>query len=727
MKEITLLFAILCSTTLFSQVTIKGTVSGEDGESIIGANIFLKDTYDGTSTDENGNFEFDTFESGEFVFVVTYIGYETYEETINIDKETIELSVKIIEEANELNTVTITAGSFEASDEKKAVILTSLDIVTTAGASADVAGALNTLPGTQTVGEDGRLFVRGGAAYETRTFIDGLYVQNPYGSSVPDVPARGRFSPFLFKGTMFSTGGYSAEYGQALSSALILNSQDLAPETTTGISLMTIGLGASHTQRWEKTSLSATANYTNLAPYLLIAPEQNMEWDKPFQGTNGQFIFRHKTSETGIFKIHADASRNWFEMQYPDLSDVKTTNRLALSNDNYYLNTSFKELLSDKWSLFVGAAYTYNNDAITEKFQVSTAEQSLQGRATLTNYINDDVTLKFGAEYLKNVFDEDFISAENETFLTDLEEDYTAGFVETNVYFSRKFVARIGGRLEHSAILDSWNAAPRLSLAYKTGDHSNVSFAFGQFYQTPEKEQLRYMEASNPTLDFERADHYMLNYQIMKGTKTFRIEGYYKNYKNLVKFDAPTPWFSDNSGEGHAQGIDVFYRDRGGLIKNGDFWISYSFLDTERYWREFPTAATPRFASKHNTSIVYKHWFPKLTSSMGLTYSLSSPRPYNDPNTPEFNAGRTPAFQDLSFNWSYLTNILGHFTVLHISANNILGFDNTFGYRFSNAPNDDGNYESFAVKPPAKRFFFIGCFISIGQRYSKDNGVVSSN
>jgi hypothetical protein len=63
---------------------------------------------------------------------------------------------------------------------------------------------------------------------------------------------------------------------------------------------------------------------------------------------------------------------------------------------------------------------------------------------------------------------------------------------------------------------------------------------------------------------------------------------------------------------------------------------------------------------------------------------------------------------------------------VHISANNILGFNNTFGYRFSSVPNDEGDYESFAVKPPAKRFFFIGCFISIGQKYSKDNGVTSN-
>ena len=117
------------------------------------------------------------------------------------------------------------------------------------------------------MGEEGKLFVRGGAASETKTYLDGLPVQTPYGGAVPAVPARGRFSPFLFKGTVFSTGGYSAEYGQALSAVVGLNSIDLAPETQTGISLMSVGGSLARTKRWERTSLAVTADYTNLAPY----------------------------------------------------------------------------------------------------------------------------------------------------------------------------------------------------------------------------------------------------------------------------------------------------------------------------------------------------------------------------------------------------------------------------------------------------------------------------
>ena len=80
----------------------------------------------------------------------------------------------------------------------------------------DIIAALQTLPGTQTVGESGRLFVRGGESDETQTFVDGIRVAQPYGATTQNIPTRGRFSPFLFSGISFSTGGYSAEYSEAL-------------------------------------------------------------------------------------------------------------------------------------------------------------------------------------------------------------------------------------------------------------------------------------------------------------------------------------------------------------------------------------------------------------------------------------------------------------------------------------------------------------------------------
>ena len=129
---------------------------------------------------------------------------------------------------SELKAVTVISGSFAAGDTKRAAtVLNSIDVATVGGGNADITAAVKTLPGAQQIGEQEGLFVRGGTGDETKQFIDGTLVNNPYYTSVPDLATRGRFSPFLFKGTVFSTGGYSALYGQALSSALILESIDL--------------------------------------------------------------------------------------------------------------------------------------------------------------------------------------------------------------------------------------------------------------------------------------------------------------------------------------------------------------------------------------------------------------------------------------------------------------------------------------------------------------------
>ena len=276
---------------LIAQPNLTGQITDTEGQPLIGANVFIENTYDGATTDSEGHFEFTT-EEDSGILVVSYMGYQTYRQFTAFQNDVHTLSIQLVSESTTLNAVTITAGAFEASDEKKGVVLNSLDIATTAGALADISAAMNMLPGTQLVGETGQLFVRGGAAYETRTFIDGLRVSLPYTSRVPDIPARGRFSPFMFKGTVFSTGGYSAEYGQALSSALVLNTQDLPEQSETSISLMSLGTELAHTQRWDNTSLTLSGGYHNLKPYMGLV-NQNRSWETPPWDAGGALGIRH--------------------------------------------------------------------------------------------------------------------------------------------------------------------------------------------------------------------------------------------------------------------------------------------------------------------------------------------------------------------------------------------------------------------------------------------------
>jgi hypothetical protein len=261
-----LLLQLLLIPQLFAQTTIKGKVTDRKGEALPSTNVFIKGTYDGASSDLEGNFVFKTSRKDTATIAASFVGYEPFEKKIVLDKPIVEVSIKLEEAMTMLNTVTITAGTFEASDSKKMVMLKPLDIVTTAGGGADITAVMQLLPGSQRVGEQEGLFVRGGSANETKTVIDGMIVQNPFFSSTPDVPQRGRFTPFMFKGTAFSTGGYSAQYGQALSSVLLLNTKDKTDNASGwNINANMAGVGATYTH---KGSISGSVYYTNLAANL---------------------------------------------------------------------------------------------------------------------------------------------------------------------------------------------------------------------------------------------------------------------------------------------------------------------------------------------------------------------------------------------------------------------------------------------------------------------------
>jgi hypothetical protein len=181
----------------FTQTVIKGKVTDKKGEILPGANIQIEGTYDGASADGNGIFTFKTDEKGAKTISVSMIGYKPEKRNITLKSGENQVDFVLEEAFNSLNAVTVTAGTFEASDEKKMVMLKPLDIVTTAGGGADITAVMQFLPGSNRVGEQEGLFVRGGSANETKTVIDGMIVQNPFFSSTPDVPQRGRFSPFV--------------------------------------------------------------------------------------------------------------------------------------------------------------------------------------------------------------------------------------------------------------------------------------------------------------------------------------------------------------------------------------------------------------------------------------------------------------------------------------------------------------------------------------------------
>jgi hypothetical protein len=694
---------------IFAQNTISGKVVDKKGKPIAGANVYIDGTYDGATSSETGEFSFETSEKGNQFLIVSILIYDTYKQEIDVANFKNQ-TIKLIENVNSLDAVVITAGSLESGNKARVSVLKPLDIVTTAGSAGNIIAALQTLPGTQTVGEDGRLFVRGGEASETQTFVDGIRVAQPYGATTNNLPTRGRFSPFLFSGIAFSTGGYSAEYGEALSSVLLLNTQDEPDQNKTEVSLMTVGLGVGNTQKWKKSSLSVNMAYINLAPYQAVIP-QNVEWNNPYQSLSGETVYRYHFNN-GIFKLYAAFNSERFDLNQENINFVEPI-RTNLNNNNFYLNSSYTGFFGTGWHVTSGLSYGYNDNKIKYNVtDVNSDENAMQLKLKLRKHFSNYFDLSFGTDYFitkykENVDDNAIFNVSN-----GYDSNIAAFYTEGDVLFSKYLALKVGLRLSNNSLLNETNLAPRVSMAYKVSKRGQFSFAYGDFTQTPVVDYIKYSKYHQ--FESEKAQHYILNYQFSKPGQTFRAEAYYKDYSNLVKYDSKDIQYNsvfNNNGSGYAKGLDLFWRDSN-LVKNLEYWISYSYIDSERDYKNFPTMATPSFIANNNLSVVTKYFITDWKSQIGLTNSFSTGRPYNNPNETKFMNGKTKSYNSLSFNWAYLLTTQ---KILYFSVSNVLGSQNVFGYDYAKVPDATGVYNRQPVLPTADRFFFVGFFWTISQ------------
>ncbi len=740
MQRLLLILGMIISFNSIGQVKISGTVRDTKGKAMHAANITLKDTYDGAVSDSFGHFSFVTTEKGNLEVEVKYVGYKSFSQKVIIDKEPIKLNCILKEELSELKAVTVTAGSFEAGDKKRAAtVMSSLDIVTTAGSNGDISTALKTLPGAQQVGEQEGLFVRGGAGYETKQFIDGTLVNNPYYSSVQDIAQRGRFSPFLFKGTVFSTGGYSALYGQALSSALILESIDLPErsEIDGSISPLFLGAGTQHLAKNKKSSWGINYGYTNVTAYFQIVKQKPDYFHAP-EYHSAEANYRFKTKKGGMVKFYTSFNYNKLGLRRPNIDSALLKNAFGLDNSTWYNNVSYKGAIGRGWKMNLAAGYSTSNDNINAQiqdannypvktnlsyidsgsFSLKNRQDLSQGKVVLEKKLRGISLLRVGGEYWYSYTKINYQSTNPSYPGTPLllEDNLSALFAETDIYLTNNIAAKAGVRFEHSSLLNKSDIAPRLSLAYKTGKDAQMSLAYGTFYQKPENMYLYF----SPNMGMTKATHYIANYQKMNSFYTFRVEAFYKQYEDLVKTNV-YPY--NNSGDGFARGVEVFWRDRK-TLKNVDYWISYSYLDTKRNYLNYPEQLQPNFAANHTASLVLKKFYTSIKTGFNFTYSCATGRPYYD-IVPDNNnkyylrdRGMTDPYSNLGFSLNYLPNLGKQnsktFIVIVASMTNVLNTNQVYGYNYS--------YHGIKqpINPPANQFYFLGCFLSWGIDRSQD-------
>lgn len=736
-QRLLFLITFLSFCLSYAQVKITGRVTFRN-KGIGEINVTLKGTYDGATTDSNGKFSFETSEKGNHTLSFTHPKYNDIEKQIIIDNQDISVDAELKEQINEIDAVVISAGAIEASDRKRATaLLTPIDIYTTAGADGQISSALTYLPGVQKVGESEGLFIRGGTGTESRIFMDGSLINNYFSSSVPGIAGRDRFNTSLFKGNVFSSGGYSALYGQALSGALMLESVDLPDQSSYdfGISPIFLNAGFQKLSGDKSHSYGATLGYSLLSLMQKVLNFNTDFIDAP-QGFNGDANFRIKTKSGGFLKYYGMYDTNKMGVRTESLEPGSDYALVRINGKNTYHNLSFKQKFG-KYLLNTGASYSYNrsdlnfsgetNTIETDKTQLLTDGNYINFKAVLERKINKISAVRGGFEL--NNTDEKLKFEEVNKHYQDL---ISSVFAETDLGFSNEFSAKIGIRAENSSFLNKSNIAPRFALAYRLAKNWTTSFAYGLFYQNPESKYI-----NGPAhLDFQKSQHYILQVQRASEGRSLRFEAFYKKYDQLIKVrnianienqNQPVQTAINNDGFGYAKGLELFWRDKK-TFENIDYWISYSFLDSKRDFMNYPVSLKPNFASEHTLSVVGKRFIPEWKLGVNLSYTYAKGRPYYDIATKDINGnvvnftrneGRLKDYNALNLSFNYLPNLgkkdAKAFTVFVLSISNVLGTRNMYGYNFS----QDGSRSS-AVVPPINTFVFVGAFISFGVDKTQD-------
>jgi len=223
MKKLKLIVSILLITggIVFSQThTISGYIQdAATGEKLIGANVFSQNNLTGTVSNSYGFFSI-SLPAGECSMFFSYVGYETVELELKLDKdyqEIIELKPSL-----NLEEVVVTADSWNKTIESTQMSSVNINVKDIKNMPAflgevDVIKVIQLLPGVQsgTEGASG-LYVRGGGADQNLILLDGTPVYNAS-------HLFGFFSVFnvdAINNIELIKGGFPARYGGRLSSVL---------------------------------------------------------------------------------------------------------------------------------------------------------------------------------------------------------------------------------------------------------------------------------------------------------------------------------------------------------------------------------------------------------------------------------------------------------------------------------------------------------------------------
>lgn len=756
MKRLLIFFLLFCTTIVCSQAD-KGIISGkvidyETQKPLSDADITIIELNKSIKSDSFGLFEFSDIPFSSYTIKVSLKGYEPKAQTdivvlsarptfVDIElnpqsytTETIEVEAKYFEKSPDVNTSNF---NFDFEEVRRAP-----------GAVEDISRMVQGLSGVSTSNDQrSDIIVRGGSPSENLIIIDGIEIPNinHYPTQASTGGPIGMINVKFINDVNFSTGGFSARYGDKLSSIMDIKFREGSKQKLLfDINLSTAGFGGVlegplFTQKGSFL-FSVRKSYLNLIKGAIRMASVPDYWDFNLKAN---YVFNSKNSLTvvGIGGIDYIS----FQGDDANISDDNPYGKATGDQKQFTLGASLKTLIkngylqnsignSSSWYDFTN--YDIRNNNLLFDYKSKEYEYSIKSELFYQISKHQNIITGFNAKYIQvknNIFlaadTSDFGDILPEYLLNNKSNFYKlGGFAQyTLKLFKDKFIINTGIRFDYfSGTAADINKvfSPRIGMSYKINDLTTINASTGIYYQAPEYLWVT-TDPQNVNLKYVKAYHYILGVEhLFSDDLRMSLEVYYKDYKNYpVSFYIPTyilvnggaengPNFvgaANSNGYGFTRGIDFTLQKK--LTGNGFYgMINYSLLEskvTATAGGEVPGS----FDYRHNLVIIAGY---QISNDwlIGIKYRYTSGRPFTPYDVTasaianrgtlqydKFNSERYKNYSRLDIRVDKKWNFNKLSIVCYVELQNVFNTTNIYQYFWNKYKNEQGTIYQWAFLP----------------------------
>lgn len=537
-------------------------------EPLIGVNVQVVDSDYGASTDTNGEYRIRAVPVGTVRLSFSYIGYETLRKTSVVVRSArpAMVNAELTERALEGESVVVTTGYFDEvlKAQTSKIELSREEIRRFPGGFEDVVRVVASLPGTAINNTGGRndLLVRGGGPSENLYLINNIEVPNinHFGSQGTGSGSLSFINLDFVENVDFSTGGFSVQYGDKMSSVLALDMTE-GREDRFGskylVSATQYGLNA-------EGPLGEKGNFifSTRRSYLdLIFKANGLPFVPVY--TDWNFIANYDITPTDQLFILGIGAYDEVDRDMDSPEDrVVNAGILDNSQNRWIGGINYRHLLGNGYLDFTLSTnytdfeFSQSDSARIEYFSSDAREVENNLKVQHFWRVADRVNFLSGVS-VKNVYNE------NQTTFADTiynqsgqrvpvsalglpgELDRTADAFKNAIFSEIQWrpvepLRFIGGiRLDQYTFLDqSLYLAPRLKLRYQVNKVLSLKGSAGIYYQAPS-----YVWVTNPVnsrLKALRNNMAVVGFDyLLDEDLRFSVETYYKDYQDLPTGTSP--------------------------------------------------------------------------------------------------------------------------------------------------------------------------------------------